>query len=87
MDDLTGDDGSVDYADVNVIPSNAYVTENAANSKPTVITLNVGIANGAGLEDDANKGANEIAIKHFELPSSMTGCNSLRKRLKVLNVG
>jgi hypothetical protein len=46
VNDLTGDDGPADYADVNGIPSNAVATENAIDSQPSETTLNVGTANG-----------------------------------------
>ena len=81
VNELTGDDGPADSADVNVIPLNAVATENATDSEPTKTTPNVGTANGTGVEDDAYMGAYEIEIRHFELPSLMIiGFNSPRKR-------
>ncbi len=35
VNDLTGDDGSADSVDVDIIPSNAAATENASDSEPT----------------------------------------------------
>ena len=80
VNNLTRDDGFANSTAVNIIPSNAAATENATDSELAETTLNVGTTNGTGAEDDGNMGADEIEIKHFELPSSMIGCSSPHKR-------